>query len=136
MKKITPRISDKTEQFLSENFKTINAGAEFTLEIFPVLFSRTLNSLKGRFTAEELSLMIDVFNTTILTTGIAGQHLHFGCVDSIELDGSDAKWDVDKTTFLNKTRDLKPFEAACLEIWVKGFWQGGHELDQYVKKLT
>ncbi len=74
------------------------------------------------FAGAELKLIVDVFNGTALTAGIAGQHLLLSCSDGIELNNLDAKWDVDRKAFLEKLQSLSVFQAACLEIWANGFW--------------
>ena len=141
MKKTTPRISTKTADFLTENFKTLNAGTEYTVEAFRVLCDRTLHGLRGKFTDGELKLIIDVFNSTALTADISGRHLTMQCMDGMELDGLDEKWAVDRQTFTCKLQTLTLFEAACLEIWANGFWYGGNinkdlDIEKHIETLT
>jgi len=65
-KKISPRVEDQTRDFLSKHFYTINAGAEYVLDGFPMLYNRALYELKGRFTEEELSFLVETFKETKL----------------------------------------------------------------------
>jgi len=122
MKKLAPRINDATAEFLPTAFPTTNAGAEYILDAYPALYKRTLIELRGRFSASELKLMLDVFNGTMLTSGISGQHLEINCIDGMELDALDTKWGVDKTAFAGKLKSITIFQAACLEVWANGFW--------------
>ncbi|MBW2345630.1 MAG: hypothetical protein JRF53_16845, partial [Deltaproteobacteria bacterium] len=66
-KQLGPRIGPQTEKWLEGIFSAKHPGAEYVLEMTPSLYSRTLDDLKGRFGDGELSLMIDVFNSTMLT---------------------------------------------------------------------
>ena len=142
MVRINARIPEKTKTWLLQNFKTKGAGAEYVLAAVPELYRRTLRDLKGRFTTGELSLMIDCVNATILTPQLAGQHLVINCVDSMELDGTASKWSVDRDGFTDSLQALSIFEAACLGIWARGFWESGTwekeggGLEEWVGKLA
>ena len=136
--KITPRILDTTEKWLSENFATKHAGAEFVLDAFPVLYRRGLADLRGQFSAPELSLLLDVFNGLyFLTPGLLGEHLVAPATYGIRLEGLAEKWGVEKDSFLARLDSLSFFERACLEIWLRAFWESGTEdHEQWVEKLT
>lgn len=160
-----PRVSVEVAEILEKHYNSRNSGAELCLGIvgslandplvqqfrdpatgiehvvrtISMLYKRSLADLKGKFEAGELSLMIDVFNGTALTAGIAGQHLLISCVDGMELDALDQKWDVNRTAFTRKLQALTLTESACLEIWANGFWYGinkGENVDQYVEGLA
>jgi len=140
-KKIGPQVSTQTIEFFGEKFKSTNAGAEYTLAAFPGLYQATLTrEIKGVFTAGELSLMLDVFNATMLTPALAGQHLN--CIDGMELDHLDEKWEINKAEFTKKLNALTIFQANCLEIWANGFWYSGAtetrglDLEKYVAVLA
>ena len=144
MKPIAPRISDKAAEFLSKSFRSLNAGAEYVIDSFPVLYTRTLYELKFRLTNKltrgELSLIIDIFNATALTSSLAGQHIIASVEDGCDLDGLDEKWDIRKIKLTEKLKSLPIFSLACLEIWANGFWYGGpgsegRDLNTYVNTL-
>jgi len=137
MLKIGPRISDATERWLSENFASKHAGAELIMDAFPVLYRRGLAELKGRFTGPELSLLLDALNGLYLTPILLGQHLVASATDGIQLDRLDKKWGVEPESFLQKLDSLSFFEKACLEIWLRAYWESGEEdHEQWVGKLT
>ena len=125
MKAIAPKINDTAAEFYPLFFKTLNAGVRYTTEAFPTLYKRTLSNLAGVFSEDELFLVIDVFNATMLTPMLAGVHLAGNVQDGIKLDGLDKKWNVNKDVFLTKIKNLHLFDAACIEIWANGFWYGG-----------
>jgi hypothetical protein len=137
MAKITPRIADTTEKWLSENFSSKHAGAELVLDAFPVLYRRGLADLKGQFSGPELSLLLDAFNGLYLTPILLGQHLVASATDGIRLEGLDKKWGVEADRFLQKLDSLSFFERSCLEIWLRAFWESGAEdHEAWVGKLT
>jgi len=121
-KPIAPKISDKSAEFYPQIFSNLNAGATYVLDAFPVLYRRTLHDLRGTFTCSELMLMVDVFNSTFLTSHISGQHLDIQVADGIALDALDKKWEIDGPALNAKIAALPIFSAACLEIWANGFW--------------
>jgi len=141
MKKIAPKIEDSSAEFIAENFRSLNSGCRYVLDSFKSLHQRTLHEIAGRFTRGELMLMIDCFNATALTAGIAGQHLELNCSDAIDLDNMDQKWEIDGGALKQKLSELTIYEAACLEIWANGFWYGGpgsegRDIEEYVAALT
>ena len=139
-KGLGPRVSGITEQFLSTSFSYRHGGAEYVLEAFPVLYRRALAEIRGRFSTGELSLIVDVSNASLLTPGMAGQHLIPQVEDGISLDGLDRKWGVDGAPFLARLRELTSFQAAALEVWGRAFWEGQPEkrgaLEKYVQALA
>jgi len=134
---IGPSISTNTMEFFGKNFKTVNAGASYALESFPVLYRRTLSTLRGKFTESELRLMITVSNKLALTPSIAGKHLAALCEDGA-LD-ADNKWKVDPIKIDEKFDLLSDFEIAILEVWANSFWYGtatmGKGVEKYVNQL-
>jgi hypothetical protein len=122
---------------LSETFASKHAGAELVLDAFPVLYRRGLADLKGQFSGPELSLLLDAFNGLYLTPGLLGQHLVASATDGIRLEGLAEKWGVEPDSFLARLDSLSFFEKACLEIWLRAYWESGEEdHEQWVGKLT
>jgi len=136
--KIGPAIAPETETWIKQTFENLNQGATYLLDAVPGLYARTLHDLKGRFSASELKLMVDVMNGTALTSGIAGQHLAINVRDGIDLDRLDEKWNVEKDEILRKL-DLPLFALACMEIWIQAYWQHGNKskagLETWIKDL-
>lgn len=138
---IGPRITDKTRDFLSENFSSANTGAQYVLDSLPALYRAGLRELKGRFSREELMLMIDVMNGTMLTPGICDEVVA-DAEDGIALDGLAEKWEIDALAFLERLHSLTSFQVAVLTIWSNGFWYGGgderpeRDIEAYVRQLA
>jgi hypothetical protein len=123
IKTVSPRLDEKTRFFYSSLGGSLNAAAEYVLQAFPGLYRRTLHDMRGRFARAELLLMVDVCNGLWLTPGFAGQHMEAQVTDGIDLDALDKKWGVEKKTILGKLAALSTWEAACLEMWICGFWK-------------
>jgi hypothetical protein len=111
-------------------------GPGYVLESFPSLYKRTLDGLRGVFTESELRLILNALNGLFLTPGLAGQHLGLSVADAMQLDNLAIKHGVQAKKLNAKIADLKPFEAAVMEIWAIGFW-GTPETtpDEYCKNL-
>jgi hypothetical protein len=120
---ISPRIAEDAAKWYGEQFENTHQGVTYALEAFPVLYRRTLAELKGRFSRGELMLICDVSNGLILTPMLAGQHLDIQVEDSIALDGTDRKWEIDGKQMIEKINALSAWERACLEIWGRAFWE-------------
>jgi hypothetical protein len=141
LKPVGPKISQKSFDFYGANFATVNAGTAYTLESFPALYRHTLlRELRGKFERQELLLMLDVCNGLVLTPGMAGQHLLADVSDGIALDGLAEKWEIDGPALLAKLQALSIFQAHCLEVWCRAFWeQSGEpesvEIEKWVEQL-
>lgn len=139
MKKIGPRVNETTEQFLKNHFNSLSGGAEYALAAMPSVARKFIGldtNMKSVFSVDELKLMIDVMNGTILSPQIGGQHLPMNVSDGIALDGLDKKWNVDAETINDKLAGMSTPEIFFLEIWIQGFWQqnteSGVDLDEYI----
>ena len=136
-------VSDSGMEFYPSLFADLETGLGYAVESFPAIYHRTLHDLKGKFSREELMLLVDVFNSTALTAPMAGQHIIAQVADGCDLDGLDRKWEIDKKTMLEKLRALPIFSLACLEIWANGFWyrqgadtfRSGEDLEKWVWQL-
>lgn len=127
MIKVSPRVTSKGAEFYRATFPSLNAGCEYVLDSFPVLYHKTMMPLFERFSEREFSLITETFNGTMLTSGLAGQHLAISVADACDLDSLDVKWGVDRDALLEKISTLSQFEATCLEIWARAQGETGEE---------
>jgi hypothetical protein len=93
------------------------------------IINETVRSLRAAsiLTAGELKLLLDIYNSTMLTPMALDR-------DSLDLQVRDSftlypgmyedKWGVDKS-MLDKISKLSNFQAACLQIWAVEFWGAG-----------
>ena len=140
-KKISPRIEDQSREFLSTHFSTLNAGAEYVLDGFPMLYNRSLHEMRKCFSESELSFLVEAFKDTKLSPQLAGQQFKIFCDDAMTFRNLDDKWKITSDEFLKKIENITSFQAACLEIWAKKFWfakwkKGDKSLKEYVKSLS
>jgi len=138
MKKLGPRANERTIEYLDSHFNKRNAGAEYILATWPAAARKFIKlDMKGRFTAGELKLMIDVMNSTTLSPEMAGQHITLNVASGIALDNLDQKWDVDSKELNGKLSKMSTPELMILEIWIQGFRQAvtdhNQDLDEYIQ---
>ena len=137
MKKIGPRVTEGTEKYLKENFKTLSAGAEYILNSAPGVARRFMGiDLRDHFSKSEINLLHDasspyfssassiIKNGVVMTPSIAGRHLLGNVEDAISLDNLDEKWSVDTEELLKKLKSMSTPELFFLEIWIYGQMSG------------
>lgn len=135
---VAPRIPDGTKQWYGENFQTTNTGVVFILESFPELYKRAILELKGRFSKEELYLILDVYDDTTLISGMP--MLQAQVHDGIFLNGLDHKREVDQKEMTRKIESLTSFQSVVLEVWARKYWlksegKRPRELEKYAESL-
>jgi hypothetical protein len=144
--KTTPRIAEHTKDFLENNFKTVNAGAEqllamaaglkdlvvleafenpgdaiaYIVRAFSKIYQVLLRGLKGHFSPEELSLILYAMQGATLDPSLAGQQIAIQCANGIELDGLDEALQADGKALLDKLHQADRPTLAVLEIWAHG----------------
>lgn len=142
----SPRINKNTRDFLQDNFKTVNAGAEqllamaaglkdlpileefenpsdaidYIVRAFSKIYQVLLHGLKGRFSPGELSLILHAMRGATLAPSLAGQQIAIQCDNGIELDGLDEALKVDGKALLDKLHQADRPALAALEIWAHG----------------
>jgi len=127
---------------VAEMFQGKDSAHLFMMGIWKQMWQHSLAGIKGMFSGPELSLIIDIYNGTMLSPYHYGSNsLAVGISDSIALDGMAEKWEIDPASLLGKVKGLTPAQAICLEIWANGFWygqkpEGGRDFEKYVAQLT
>jgi hypothetical protein len=127
---------------VADLFQDPVSSMEFMLQCWKNIYRHNLSALKGMFTRGELSLFIDTHNSTMLSPWHYGSNtLAAGTSDSITLDGTAERWEVDPAQILEKIHALSPTQAICLELWAVGFWYGSapaeeRSLEKYVDQLA
>lgn len=142
---MSPRLSPGVGEWYEQHFPSRNAGGEYVLAAWPNLYRRTLFELKGKFDRPELMLIIDVFNSTMLSPEMAGQELDLQVREGIYLDALDLKWKIDdRLNLIQRVVDLPIFSRAVLTLWANGYWYGRPDtsdlpdlpdLEKYVKAM-
>jgi len=94
------------------------------------LVQETVESLRSqkKFTGGELSMLLDIYNSTMLAPGALDRSaLDLQVRDSFDLYPGvyEEKWKTEKKELLDKIAALTDWQAACLQIWAVDFWQSG-----------
>ena len=136
-KKIGPRVDDEVydSYALIPAFKSSNAGVEYAMDLFPLLYRKTLLELKGIFLYNELKLIIKVVIKQGLDPRTAGQYLLTSLSAAIQINNLHEKRSVDPNSLIEKVDKLTSFQKACLELWAWG-WQKTDDIEGYVKNLS
>ena len=136
-KKIGPRVDDEVYDSYVRipAFKSSNAGVEYAMDSFPLLYRKTLLELKGMFLYNELKLIIKVVIKQGLDPRTAGQYLLTSLSTAIQVDNLHEKYSVDPDSLIEKVDKLTSFQTACLELWAWG-WQKTDDMDGYVRSLS
>jgi hypothetical protein len=135
-------ISNEQKKFYTNHFDTVDDGVYFSGDFLRTLYKVTLPELKkAGFTESELCLCIDVTNGTMLQGEFASEGLTLNVEDSIALDHTDVKWEIDREAFLKKLHSLSRAQNAVLSMWAKSFWvqnlrEGDKDLEAYVAELA
>jgi len=127
-KAVTPKLPEDVYNFLTATFGRPNTGANFVLNAFKPLYHQTLAALKGRFTREELHVIIFSMNGSTLAPQSVGRCLA-GNINVYFMDFDSAKgkpYDVDGN-LLTTIKRLTLFERACLEIWARNYYSETNE---------
>jgi hypothetical protein len=128
-KKTSPRCSLEAIAAYKRIFPSTNAALEYLADGFPSLYTRTVEGLSGKFSSNELKLMIDAMNGALLTPWLSGLHIEAHISVAVHLDKIHKKWGVDPVQLLAKINTLSVFERACLEIWAGAFWLKTNQVD-------
>ena len=136
-KKIGPRVDDEVYDSYAQipAFRSSNAGVEYAMDLFPLLYRKTLLELKGMFLYNELKLIIKVVIKQGLDPRTAGQYLLTSLSTAIQVNNLQKKYSVDPDSLIEKVDKLTSFQKACLELWAWG-WQKTDDIEDYVKNLS
>jgi hypothetical protein len=109
--------------------------------MFISTITQAMDTARRKFTRGEQLMLIDIFNSTMLTPGILGQHLTAQIEDSFALYPGqyEEKWEVNQKEMMEKIVSLTPADAIFLELWAVGYWavadpiSTGETLENYVQ---
>ena len=92
--------------------------------MFLSVITQAMDMARRKFTRGEQLMLIDIFNGTMLTPGILGQHLTAQVEDSFALYPGqyEEKWKVDRKEMVEKIVSLDPATSVFLELWAVGYW--------------
>lgn len=128
------RVTERSAAILKTYFRSLNAGGEYLINMFPGLFDKSLIGLKGKFEAKELALMIHGMKSVSSLYGgkpmMNPEAAGFQMQNAVQINGGGED-------LLQKIRNLHLFDMVCLEVWAIGFWyQKEKDIKAYCRMLS
>lgn len=131
-----PRVREPVREFYASMFENQTAGSEFALEAFRFIIRRALAELTGKFSEQELILILDVANGLALSSEQFGAHILIDVADAIQFESADKKHTTDGKALLMKLGTLSTIQLGALGIWAKAFWIQFAKRDKSKKFIT
>ena len=143
---ITPKIEESALELFGQIFRKKNGapnpqgGATYIVEAFRAIYRQNLLDLKGKFSPQEIKLMLHAVKDSELSSEFAGRRLMEHTMDSISLDGALAEFGVDLVEFTEELGKLSVPQLAYLELWMQAYWNqvndaAALEIDEYIKPI-
>jgi len=127
LKAIAPKINPEAADWYAKMFKSLNAGTTAILDAFPGFYSHALAEMRGVFTINELSMILDITRSWPPGfTSFTGHAIKLSVKSCLELFHGQFKerWNIaDPKEFLDRLSGLPLFARVCLDIWAAGFWE-------------
>lgn len=121
----TVYLPEDQAKYIQENYKNQNIGIIAAIEALMTIRKYSTNELKGIFTPEEWSFLVDSLNGTMTTDSFrcnVGALVHH-CRDAEELDGIGQKWEIDIEKLVSKVEKLTGAQVEALYFRVESFWE-------------
>lgn len=123
---VGPKVRASTMETMRRVFGTNNAAAVFAIEVLPMIYRRSLAEIRGRLTASEANLILDVLNGGMLLQTehpeLAGQHVRLNVADAISLTRADEHHGVDGEHIRSALASMTSAQLIALELWAGEFW--------------
>jgi hypothetical protein len=108
--------------FITDTTEGLEILKESILEDMTYLVARTREEIANLFTINEAKLLVGITNSSVYSRSIpAKAHLLASIIDSIELEGSDAMFDVDGDALISKIKSLSEFQAYVVIAMATNF---------------
>lgn len=125
----TVYLPEDQAKYIQENYKNQNYGIIAAIEALMTIRKYSLNEIKGIFTPEEWSFLVDSLNGTMTTDAFrcnAGA-LAYHCQDADKLDDLGEKWEIDIQELMEKIKDLTAAQVDAVYFRVEQFWNSEDE---------
>lgn len=137
MTTISPRVTPETANKLAEMAGNKNAGAAEAITGYLYIRRATLQELKGKFTREEATALLDMYNGTLLTPELQYQPqvLRAKIEDAEQYDHTCSIHGADVNKLLGKTDKLTAAQVWVLQQEIVRAWERNIEGGQTVEEL-
>ncbi|WP_461211157.1 hypothetical protein [Desulfocurvus sp. DL9XJH121] len=141
MPQVAARVTNEHEQWLKEYFRTKSAGAEFVVPWAVDTFFRSINTVRGQFSAGELKTILEAHkDVKLLPDQSRLAYLQLRVQDACDLNMAHVKYGAGKANIEAKLKRLNDIQAAALMIWATAFWvskeQKESDMDEYVRQIS
>jgi hypothetical protein len=89
-------------------------------EVLPMLYTQTLEEMVGRFTSEELSLLLLAHEGGSRAAMVLGRYIFQNC--ELHLPFYKKRDDINPSDLKEKIESLPYWSRVCLELWASGWW--------------
>ncbi len=138
-KSVNTYLDESTMKAISATFETTYQGLRLTTESFFVLRNYAQKELRGLFTGEELSALVNMFNATMFEPGLASaQVLKATIEDAQRYEGAVSLFDADPESLLAKIDMLSDNLAFWIMFECNNFWYspGERDLEEFLKRFV
>lgn len=138
MKQTTIRYDDQTAGMLSEIDSKAATAVQSIIEMFLFMRRATLKEIKGKFTTEEITALVDSLNGLLPTwqlmvnPSVLIAHMQ----DAEEMEGSIRRHNADPEKLIEKLKLLTSAQATIMQFEIINFWNDpSRDLEKFIKEL-
>lgn len=137
-KNATIRLPEEVQEKLKANFGGIQSAVSLIVEPFEKLRRVTMNELKGYFTKEELTSLIDSQNGVLLTPDfIYNKSFLLAQLEDFEsLEAGITRHEANPSVLFTKLKNLSNSQVYFLLLDLHIFWNTDKQLVPYVNEFT
>ncbi|NJB66543.1 hypothetical protein GGQ74_000183 [Desulfobaculum xiamenense] len=140
MAQVAARVSPEHEQWLKEYFRTKSAGAEFVVPWAADTFFRSINQVKGIFSAAELLTILEAHrDVKLLPEQSRLAYLQLRVQDACDIGLLHTRHGAGKANLEAKLKRLNDTQAAAVMIWATAYWVSKRwtevEMEEYARIL-
>ena len=123
MLQVAQDTNEQQERWLTDSFRTKNAGAEFILPWTIDTFFRAIITIKSMFTGPELKTLIEAHkDLRLLPDHTRLSYLLLRVADLCDRTKLHTRHGASRSSLEAKLRRLNDTEATALMVWASAFW--------------
>ena len=138
-KSVNTYLAESTLKAMSQTFETTYRGLRLTTESFFVLRNYAQKELRGLFTGDELSALVNMFSGAIFDPRLASaQVLKATIEDTQRYESAVSVYGADPESLLAKIDMLSDNLAFWIVFECNNFWYspGEHDLEEFLKMFA